>query len=205
MEDIEHYGIPVYNFPFDVEEDDEDTIQDNSELRVRTLEISDDDPAYKGVQALLPFAIVGSEEEIEINGELVRARRYPWGIVEIDNPKHSDFLRLRSALLNTHLTDLKEITHGARHRETAQVDLNGLPADFLYENYRTEKLSRSVNNDNNYTQDSSILPEDLATQSVRLKEEQVRPLTWLATTKASTNCHAQLKKEEDKVSGAHYS
>jgi cell division control protein 11 len=26
MEDIEHYGIPVYNFPYDVEEDDEETI-----------------------------------------------------------------------------------------------------------------------------------------------------------------------------------
>lgn len=34
MEDIEHYGIPVYNFPYDVEEDDEETIADNSELRV---------------------------------------------------------------------------------------------------------------------------------------------------------------------------
>lgn len=35
MQDIEHYDIPVYNFPYDVEEDDEETIQDNSELRVR--------------------------------------------------------------------------------------------------------------------------------------------------------------------------
>ena len=50
-------------------------------------------------QALLPFAIVGSEEEIEVDGQLVRARIYPWGIVEVDNPKHSDFSRLRSALL----------------------------------------------------------------------------------------------------------
>lgn len=106
MEDIEHYGIPVYNFPFDHEEDDEETIQDNSELR-----------------GLMPFAIVGSDEEVVINGEPVRARTYPWGIVEVDNPKHSDFSRLRSALLSTHLTDLKEITH-----------------DFLYENYRTEKV-----------------------------------------------------------------
>lgn len=36
MEDIEHYGIPIYNFPYDVEEDDEETITDNSELRVRS-------------------------------------------------------------------------------------------------------------------------------------------------------------------------
>lgn len=35
MEDIEHYNIPIYNFPFDIEEDDEDTVEENSELRVR--------------------------------------------------------------------------------------------------------------------------------------------------------------------------
>jgi septin family protein len=37
MEDIEYYDIPIYNFPYDVEEDDEETIQDNSELRVSHL------------------------------------------------------------------------------------------------------------------------------------------------------------------------
>ena len=82
MEDIEHYGIPIYNFPYDDEEDDEETIEDNSELR-----------------ALLPFAIVGSTEEVELDGHLVRARVYPWGVVEVDNPRHSDFSKLRSALL----------------------------------------------------------------------------------------------------------
>lgn len=51
------------------------------------------------MQALLPFAVIGSEEEIEIDGQPVRARIYPWGIAEVDNPKHSDFSRLRSALL----------------------------------------------------------------------------------------------------------
>lgn len=40
MEDVEHYNIPVYNFPYDVEEDDEETIIDNSELRVRPLRSS---------------------------------------------------------------------------------------------------------------------------------------------------------------------
>lgn len=100
MEDIEHYNIPIYNFPYDVEEDDEDTIEENSELR-----------------ALLPFAIIGSDEEITIDGRTVRGRQYPWGAVEgmwyryaliyasfidlftVDNPQHSDFARLRSALL----------------------------------------------------------------------------------------------------------
>jgi len=138
MEDIEHYRIPIYNFPYDIEEDDEDTVEENAELR-----------------GLMPFAIVGSEDVFEVNGRRVRARQYPWGIVEVDNPRHSDFLAVRSALLHSHLADLKEITH-----------------DFLYENYRTEKLSKSVEGGANA--DSSMNPEDLATQSVRLKEEQLR-------------------------------
>ncbi|CRK46324.1 hypothetical protein BN1723_016659, partial [Verticillium longisporum] len=108
MEDIEYYRIPVYNFPYDVEEDDEETVEENAELR-----------------SLMPFAIVGSEEVVEIGGRKVRARQYPWGVVEVDDPKHSDFLAIRSALLYSHLVDLKEITF-----------------DFLYENYRTEKLSK---------------------------------------------------------------
>lgn len=93
MEDIEHYGIPVYNFPFDVEEDDEETIAENSDLR-----------------ASLPFAIIGSEEESMVDGQMMRARKYPWGLVFVDDPRHCDFSKLRGALLGSHLTDLKEIT-----------------------------------------------------------------------------------------------
>ncbi|WWC90717.1 uncharacterized protein L201_005654 [Kwoniella dendrophila CBS 6074] len=160
MEDIEYYNIPVYNFPYDAEEDDEETIADNSSLR-----------------ALLPFAIVGSEEEIMIDGESIRGRRYPWGIVEVDNPDHSDFSRLRGALLVSHLTDLKEITH-----------------DFLYENYRTEKLSRSVGGND---PDSSILPEDMANQSVRLKEEQLRrEEEKLREVELKVQREIQLKRQE---------
>ncbi|KAJ5966364.1 Septin [Penicillium waksmanii] len=126
MEDIEHYRIPVYNFPYDVEEDDEDTVEENAELR-----------------GLMPFAICALAST-------------PWGVVEVENPRHSDFLAIRSALLHSHLADLKEITH-----------------DFLYENYRTEKLSKSVDGATPGG-DSSMNPEDLASQSVRLKEEQLR-------------------------------
>ena len=34
MEDIAHYKIPIYNFPYDEEEDEEETILENNELRV---------------------------------------------------------------------------------------------------------------------------------------------------------------------------
>ncbi|KAA1066718.1 hypothetical protein PGT21_022918 [Puccinia graminis f. sp. tritici] len=136
MQDIEHYDIPIYNFPFDPEEDDDEVIAENSELR-----------------ASLPFALVGSEEEVEVGGEMIRARKYPWGIVEIDNPAHTDFLKLRNTLLSTHLTDLKEIT-----------------VDFLYENYREKALSRGTP----HAADESIPPDDIVNRSFKLKEEQLR-------------------------------
>ncbi|KAK9447396.1 Septin-domain-containing protein [Limtongia smithiae] len=137
MEDIEYYKIPIYNFPYDVEEDDEQTVEENAQLRQK-----------------LPFAMVGSTEFFEINGKTTRARQYPWGFVEVENPRHSDFSVLRAAMLGTHLVDLKEITH-----------------DILYENYRTERLSRGV--ESAYT-DSSLNAEELASQSFMLKEEQIR-------------------------------
>lgn len=54
----------------------------------------------------MPFSIIGSEEEIEIDGEPVRARIYPWGVAEVDNPKHCDFSRLRGALLKYAVYDV---------------------------------------------------------------------------------------------------
>ncbi|KAK7040081.1 Cell division control protein 11 [Paramarasmius palmivorus] len=143
MEDIEHYSIPIYNFPYDVEEDDEETIQENIELR-----------------ALMPFAVIGSEEEIEIDGEAIRGRVYPWGAVEVDNPDHCDFVRLKSVLFSSHLYDLKSSTE-----------------DVLYETYRTETLSKSMERDTSSVplhNDLSLGPGEMANQSFRLKEEQIR-------------------------------
>ena len=34
------------------------------------------------LQGQLPFAVVGSREEVEVGGKRVRARKYPWGTVE---------------------------------------------------------------------------------------------------------------------------
>lgn len=138
MEDIEHYNIPIYNFPYDVEEDDAETIEENSTLK-----------------AMLPFAIVAANSFTKTSdGQLIRARKYPWGLVDVENPEHSDFLSLRAAILGSHMADLKDLTH-----------------DFLYETYRTEKLSQNISD----PRESALLnPEDLANQSFILKEEQLQ-------------------------------
>jgi len=54
---------------------------------IETYEFPTDDEAIAKENALLntlaPFAVIGSSEMVtREDGKLVRARRYPWGIVE---------------------------------------------------------------------------------------------------------------------------
>ena len=86
-------------------------------------------PKETAVNSKLPFAVVGSNCVLDIDGEKIRGRQYPWGVVNIESLEHCDFLSLRDMLIRTHLQDLKEQTN-----------------DTLYENYRCQKLSKSCNN-----------------------------------------------------------
>lgn len=72
----------------------------------------------------MPFAVNSSLEVHDVKGRgQVRGREYPWGIVETENPEHSDFVKLRSMLV-LHMQDLREVTN-----------------DLHYENYRSQRLS----------------------------------------------------------------
>lgn len=73
---------------------------------------------------LQPFAIVTSDTESVIDDRKTRVRKYPWGTIDINDTSISDFAILKSVLLGSQLQELKDITH-----------------DFLYEAYRTERLS----------------------------------------------------------------
>lgn len=105
--EIEENDIEIYQFPdCDSDEDEEFQAQD------RTLKNS------------VPFAVVSGTHTLEVNGKKLRGRQYPWGFVEVDNIKHSDFALLRRFIIQTHMQDLKDVTH-----------------DVHYENYRVKCLS----------------------------------------------------------------
>ena len=40
-------------------------------------------PQESEINAKLPFAVVGSNCVLDINGEKIRGRRYPWGVVNV--------------------------------------------------------------------------------------------------------------------------
>ncbi|XP_069022812.1 neuronal-specific septin-3 [Embiotoca jacksoni] len=69
------------------------------------------------IREMMPFAVVGSDKEYQVNGKRVLGRETAWGIVEVENPNHCEFAQLRDFLIRSHLQDLKEVTHNI-HYET---------------------------------------------------------------------------------------
>ena len=99
-------------------------------------------------QSKVPFAVVGSESFVRCpDGRQVRGRAYPWGVIEVDNESHCDFVKLRQMLVRTHMEELREHTN-----------------DTLYENYRTEKL-RAMG----VSQDESVFKETKSVTPVTLR------------------------------------
>ncbi|XP_066475036.1 septin-10 isoform X1 [Tiliqua scincoides] len=95
MSELVSNGVQIYQFPTD----DESIAKINATMNGH-----------------LPFAIVGSMEEIKIGNKTVKARQYPWGIVQVENENHCDFVKLREMLICTNMEDLREQTH-MRHYE----------------------------------------------------------------------------------------
>ncbi|XP_009868618.1 PREDICTED: septin-10, partial [Apaloderma vittatum] len=95
MSELVSNGVQIYQFPTD----DETVSEINTSMNGH-----------------LPFAVVGSMKELKIGNKMVRARQYPWGIVQVENENHCDFVKLREMLIRTNMEDLREHTH-ARHYE----------------------------------------------------------------------------------------
>ncbi|OON14712.1 cell division protein, partial [Opisthorchis viverrini] len=113
MSDFDRYKINIYRLP-ECDSDEEEEI--------KRLD--------KEIKSVLPFAVIGSNCVIELEGgKRARGRQYPWGVAEVENPRHCDFTKLRIFLLKTHMQDLKDMT-----------------LDVHYENYRakyiTERMSK---------------------------------------------------------------
>lgn len=54
-----------------------------------------------------PYAIIGSNDLYKnSDGKLVRARKYGWGMVEVENPEHCDFVHIRELLMSENMLDL---------------------------------------------------------------------------------------------------
>ncbi|XP_065533917.1 septin-10 isoform X3 [Lathamus discolor] len=88
--------------------------------RIQIYQFPTDDETVSKMNSIMnghmPFAVVGSDEKVQIGKKMVRVRQYPWGIVQVENENHCDFVKLREMLICTNMEDLREQTH-ARHYE----------------------------------------------------------------------------------------
>lgn len=62
------------------------------------------------LQDIIPFAVVGSEKSIIVGGKQVRGRQNRWGVINVEDENHCEFVYLRNFLTRTHLQDLIETT-----------------------------------------------------------------------------------------------
>ncbi|WWC87299.1 uncharacterized protein L201_002187 [Kwoniella dendrophila CBS 6074] len=104
MAELQYNQIRLY--PFDVDELEEEEIQFNERIR-----------------NMLPFAIVGSERSVIVDGKQVRGRKNRWGVINVEDERHCEFIYLRNFLTRTHLQDLIETT-----------------AQIHYESFRSKQL-----------------------------------------------------------------
>ncbi|WKX94743.1 hypothetical protein Q1695_011759 [Nippostrongylus brasiliensis] len=147
ISELRSHKIEIYQFPTD----DETVAQSNAEMN-----------------NAMPFAVVGSGDFVKKeNGMRVRARRYPWGIVEVENEQHCDFVKLREALIRTNVDALRERTH-----------------NILYENYRRERLRGMHMGDGDtgpkmvekFTMKQKEYNDEFAAREIKIREDFQRNL-----------------------------
>ncbi|CAO3695122.1 unnamed protein product [Umbelopsis ramanniana] len=90
-QELTFHNIRLY--PYESEEDDEQEQALNESIR-----------------DLIPFAVVGSERNVVVDGKAVRGRKNRYGVINVENEDHCEFVHLRNFLTRTHLQDLIETT-----------------------------------------------------------------------------------------------
>lgn len=90
-EEFTFHNLRMY--PYDNDEQDEEERATNSSIK-----------------DLIPFAVVGSENSIVVGGRSVRGRQNRWGVINVEDENHCEFVSLRNFLTRTHLQDLIETT-----------------------------------------------------------------------------------------------
>jgi septin family protein len=86
------------------------------DVRLYPTAYSEDREEIEAVEAHQPFCVIGADKYLDVgNGKYVRGRQYKWGLVDVENTNHCDFVHLRSLLISSNLNDLTETTHSVHY------------------------------------------------------------------------------------------
>ncbi|XP_048846861.1 septin-9-like isoform X5 [Brienomyrus brachyistius] len=87
-------------------------------------EDAEDRAINERIRGMVPFAVVGSDQECQVNGRRLLGRKTKWGTIEVENIAHCEFAYLRDLLIRTHMQNIKDIT-----------------SSIHYEGYRVRRLN----------------------------------------------------------------
>lgn len=89
---------------------------------IRICNLITDQEVVQKINQHFPFSVIGSTTYHKVGNQLVRGRKYTWGVAEVDNEKHCDFKYLKEILMGDDLLELVQ------------------SSEFFFEIYRSECL-----------------------------------------------------------------
>uniref|UniRef100_A0A7N5KJY8 Septin 9 n=1 Tax=Ailuropoda melanoleuca TaxID=9646 RepID=A0A7N5KJY8_AILME len=102
-------------------------------------EDSEDRLVNEKFREMIPFAVVGSDHEYQVNGKRILGRKTKWGTIEVENTTHCEFAYLRDLLIRlgrgmwllevTHCVSLETDAHAEHQGHHQQHPLRSLPRE----------------------------------------------------------------------------
>ncbi|XP_039937775.1 septin-9 isoform X3 [Hirundo rustica] len=107
-------------------------------------EDSEDRLVNEKFREMIPFAVVGSDQEYQVNGRRILGRKTKWGTIEVENTTHCEFAYLRDLLIRTHMQNIKDIT-----------------SNIHFEAYRVKRLNEGQSSLSNGVADRELVANEM--------------------------------------------
>ncbi|KAM4761647.1 septin-9 isoform 2-T2 [Cyanocitta cristata] len=107
-------------------------------------EDSEDRLVNEKFREMIPFAVVGSDQEYQVNGRRILGRKTKWGTIEVENTTHCEFAYLRDLLIRTHMQNIKDIT-----------------SNIHFEAYRVKRLNEGQSSLSNGVADKELVANEM--------------------------------------------
>uniref|UniRef100_A0A8C2HJU7 Septin 9a n=1 Tax=Cyprinus carpio TaxID=7962 RepID=A0A8C2HJU7_CYPCA len=100
-------------------------------------EDAEDRTINEKIREMIPFAVVGSDQEYQVNGRRLLGRKTKWGTIEVENIAHCEFAYLRDLLIRTHMQNIKDITSSIHYEmyRVRRLNENNTQANGLGEHH----------------------------------------------------------------------
>uniref|UniRef100_A0A672T5S3 Septin-9-like n=1 Tax=Sinocyclocheilus grahami TaxID=75366 RepID=A0A672T5S3_SINGR len=100
-------------------------------------EDAEDRTINEKIREMIPFAVVGSDQEYQVNGRRLLGRKTKWGTIEVENIVHCEFAYLRDLLIRTHMQNIKDITSSIHYEmyRVRRLNENNTQANGLGEHH----------------------------------------------------------------------